>query len=182
MDGLPITEIVNMDSASLTPEQQRTMDDVYRQLKSVARGQRFRVHGRKLDTTVLVHEAWLKFREKPDGFSDRNHFFAYCALAMRHILYNQARRNRLVTFIDDTRLADQPSQQQVVRDQSEFLIDLERQLRALREFSPRLEQVFTYRFFGDMTLDEVAGVLGVSKRTAIRDWKKAQAMLAASAR
>ncbi len=176
MDGLPITEIVNMDPASLTPEQQRTMEDVYQQLKSVARGQRFRVHGRKIDTTALVHEAWLKHREKPTAFNDRNHFYAYCALAMRHILYNQARRNRLVTFVDE---ASAP-EQHAVQDQSEFLIDLERQLRALRDYSPRLEKVFTYRFFGDMTLDEVADVLTVSKRTAIRDWKKAQAMLAAA--
>ncbi len=176
MDGLPITEIVNTDPATLSPEQQRTMEDVYRQLKSVARGQRFRVHGRKIDTTALVHEAWLKYRDKPAAFNDRNHFFAYCALAMRHILYNQARRNRLVTFVDEADAPEQPS----VRDQSEFLIDLERQLQALRDYSPRLEKVFTYRFFGDMTLDEVADVLEVSKRTAIRDWKKAQAMLAAT--
>ncbi len=176
MSDAAITEMLNMDPDAWTPEQQQDMADVYRQLKKVARGQRLKVSNHGFNTTALVNEAWLKYRKNPRTFNDRNHFFAYCAIAMRHILYNQARRNRLVTWVD----VDNEINRLPVHDQSEFFVDLERQLDALREFDPRLEKVFTYKFFGDMTFEEIADVLEVSERTALRDWKKARAMLSVS--
>lgn len=176
MPDAQITKLLNMDPSALTPEQQQDMADVYAQLKQVARGQRLRVSHHGLNTTALVNEAWLKYRANARTFNDRNHFFAYCAIAMRHILYNQARRNRLITWVDvDNELNRLP-----VHDQSEFLVDLEDQLAALRDYSPRLEKVFTYKFFGEMTIAEIAQVLGISERTALRDWKKARTMISAA--
>ncbi len=171
-----ITELLNSYPDGLTPEQEKDMAEVYDQLRQIAHGQRFRVSRHGVDTTVLVNEAWLKYRDHPRTFNDRNHFYAYCAIAMRHILYNLARRNRLVTWVD----VDREVQRLPVHEQSELLVDLERQLLALQDYSPRLEKVFTYHFFGDMKMEEIASVLEISERTALRDWKKARAMLSAA--
>jgi RNA polymerase sigma factor (sigma-70 family) len=67
--------------------------------------------------------------------------------------------------------------QQAVYTQSEYLLDLERQLEKLKKFSPRLEQIFTYRFFAEMEFSSIAEHLNISERTIIRDWKKAKIML-----
>lgn len=170
-----ITRMLNLDQSLLTPEQQDEMAGVYHQLKNIARSQRFKVQNNRIHTTALVNEAWLKSKGKDKTFNNRDHFFGYCALCMRHILYDQARRNKLVTYVDDKALDDQP-----VYQQSLLLLDIEKQLRLLKEHYPRLEQIFTYRYYGDMEFDAIARVLDLSERTVLRDWKKAKAMLAAA--
>lgn len=175
MGDSQITRMLNLDQALLTPEQQDEMAAVYDQLKSIARSQRFKVQNNRIHTTALVNEAWLKSKGKDKTFNNRDHFFGYCALCMRHILYDQARRNKLVTYVDDKALKDQP-----VYQQSLLLLDMEKQLQLLKEHYPRLEQIFTYRYFGDMDFDAIGRVLDLSERTVLRDWKKAKAMLAAA--
>ncbi len=182
MDNKHLTELLNIGQAELSPDQQHDIEEVYQQLKNIARVQRFKLHGpgkvsgqsSGLNTTALVNESWLKTHSKHKTFSNRDHFFAYCALAMRHILLDQARRNKLVTYVDDEQALDGHP----VYKQSDFLLDLESQLERLGEFSPRLEKVFTYRFFGDMSFDSIAAVMQLSDRTVLREWKKARAMLA----
>ena len=173
MQQLPVTRLINTDSAELSLTEQQDMQAVYDRLKNIARGQRLKVRNQGLNTTALVNEAWLKSRNSQNTFNDRNHFFAYCAVAMRHILYNQARRNQLVTFV----ALEREQQPQAIQVQSDFLIDLESHLEKLSDFEPRLEQVFTFKYFGDMTMASIAEVLDISERTALRDWKKARTML-----
>ena len=173
MQNTPVTKLINADPEALSSDQQQDMEEVYARLKSIARGQRLKVHNHGFNTTALVNEAWVKSQNRQTTFNDRNHFFAYCAVAMRHILYNQAKRNQLVTFV----ALDVERDSKPVQDQSDFLIDLESHLGKLKDFEPRLEQVFTYKYFGDMTMEAIGDVLGVSERTALRDWKKARTML-----
>ena len=176
MDAEHITRLLNEDDWDLDAGELRQMDEVYQQLKRIARIQRVKVRVDGFNTTALVNEAWLKSQNARSAFKDRSHFYAYCALAMRHILLNQARRHKLVTYVDDDRALDR----QPVYQQSEYLLELERMLQSLREYSARLERVFTFKFFGDMTFTDIATVLEISERTAKRDFKKAQAMLAAA--
>lgn len=167
------TQLLNSDQQELSMSQQKDMDNIYQQLKLIAKSQKFKVKINGLNTTALVNEAWLKTKDTNKSFNDRNHFFAYCAIAMRHILINQARKNKLITYIDNS---DQ-LMQQAVYHQSDYLLDLERQLEKLKKFSPRLEQIFTYRFFAEMDFSAIAEHLNISERTIIRDWKKARIML-----
>jgi RNA polymerase sigma factor (TIGR02999 family) len=175
MGETQITRMLNLDQSQLTPEQQEEMASVYQQLKSIARTQRFKVQNNRIHTTALVNEAWLKSKGGDKTFNNRDHFFGYCALCMRHILYDQARRNKLVTYVDDKDLKDQP-----VYQQSLLMLDVEIKLQLLKEHYPRLEQIFTYRYFGDMDFDAIARLLNLSERTVLRDWKKSKAMLAAA--
>lgn len=173
MDQTHLTQLINNDHSALSDQQQQDIAEVYQRLKEIAKIQRVKVKGSSLNTTALVNEAWLKSQHQNKTFNDRNHFFAYSALAMRHILLNEAKKNRLLTFVE------QPDElsQQVIKE-SDYLIDLEHALVRLKAFNESLEQVFTYKFFGDMEFSDIAQVMQVSERTVFRNWKKARAMLA----
>lgn len=173
MDQANLTQLLNNDQSALTQEQHKDIEAVYQRLKEIARTQRFKIKGTGINTTALVNEAWLKSQKQAKSFNDRNHFFAYSALAMRHILLNEAKKNQLITYVDDSEQLNQP-----VFKESSYLLDLEKQLQRLKAFDESLEQVFTYKFFGDMEFADIAEVMQVSERTVFRNWKKARAMLA----
>lgn len=168
-----LTQLLNTDHKKLSVGQQKDMGLVYRKLKQIAKSQRLKIKTDGLNTTALVNEAWLKTKDTNKTFNDRNHFFAYCSITMRHILINQARKNQKITYVDDATKLDN----QLVHQQSDYLLDLERQLIKLKAFSPRLEQIFTFKFFGDMDFDSIAELMDTSERTVFRDWKKARTML-----
>ncbi len=173
MDAANLTQLLNNDQSSLTSAQQQDIEAVYQRLKEIARMQRFKIKGTGVNTTALVNEAWLKSQKQAKTFNDRNHFFAYSSLAMRHILLNEAKKNQLITYVDEHTHLEQP-----VYKESVYLLDLEKQLLKLKKFDADLEQVFTYKFFGDMDFVDIAEVMQVSERTVFRNWKKARAMLA----
>jgi len=172
MNSANLTQLLNNQS-ELTKTQQQDIDEVYQRLKEIARGQRFKIKGTGINTTALVNEAWIKSQKQSKSFTDRNHFFAYSALAMRHILINEAKKNQLITYIDSQNYNDVP-----VFQESTYLLDLEKHLKKLKTFDKKLEVVFTYKFFGDMEFTDIAEVMGTSERTVFRNWKKAKAMLA----
>ena len=173
MDSANLTQLLNNKQSALSHEQQHDIEAVYQRLKEIARTQRFKIKGTGINTTALVNEAWLKSQNQNKTFNDRNHFFAYSALAMRHILLNEAKKNQLITYVDDSSFVEQP-----VFKESNYLLDLEKQLIKLKAFDENLERVFTYKFFGDMEFADIADVMQVSERTVFRNWKKARAMLA----
>ena len=175
-----LTQLVNSDHRDFSSEQQLEISKVYSHLKQIAKSQRFKIKGNGFNTTALVNEAWLKSKDANKSFNDRQHFFAYCALAMRHILLSQARKNKLITYMGHEDDINEDIHPRSTNNSSDYLLDLEKQLKSLHEYSPRLEQIFCYKFFGEMDFDAIAHVLDVSERTVFRDWKKARAMLSIS--
>jgi RNA polymerase sigma factor (TIGR02999 family) len=161
------------NQSELTKSQQREIDEVYLRLKEIAKGQRFKIRGTGINTTALVNEAWIKSQKQSKSFTDRNHFFAFSALAMRHILLNEAKKNQIITDVDNQNFDDSS-----VMKESTYLIDLENSLNKLKMFDENLVLVFTYKFFGDMEFIDIADVMKISERSVFRSWKKAKAMLA----
>jgi RNA polymerase sigma factor (TIGR02999 family) len=158
---------------------ERLVPLLYQQLRVIAHRQLGRrPRGGTLQTTELVHEAYLKVADRPDATpSDRAHFLALASLAMRHVLVDRVRaRARLkrggerghVTF-DEDRIA--------IDDQPEALLQLDEALTRLAELEPRLARVVECRFFGGLREDEIAAALGVTVRTVQRDWAKARMLL-----
>ena len=174
METSNLTQLINSNKTELSHQQTQDIDEIYHHLKKIAKSQKFKIKNSGLNTTSIVNEAWLKSFNKNKTFNDRNHFFAYCAIAMRHILIEQARKNKLLTSIE----GNSSYENQPINKQSDYLLELDRQLIRLKAFSERLEQVFTYRFFSEMEFDAIAEIMNVSERTIIRDWKKARTMLA----
>ena len=141
MDSNNLTQLINSNKKQLSTQQQQDIDQIYLHLKKIAKNQKFKVKHSGLNTTSIVNEAWLKSFNKNKTFNDRNHFFAYCAIAMRHILIEQARKNKLLTSIESLSDRSAIDEAPVIR-QSDYLLELERQLVNLKAFSERLEQVW----------------------------------------
>ena len=134
--------------------------------------------GHTLQPTALVHEAYLKMCGQVElDLQNRAHFFGVAARAMRQILVDHARRRKAAKRgggVEPTVLSDEHMGLDIPMDE---LLSLDDALDRLDRLSPRLRQVVEYRFFGGLTEDEVAEVLGVTPRTARRDWAKARAWL-----
>lgn len=153
---------------------------VYEELRRLAHLQRRRLQpGQTLNTTALVHEAYLKLVDQTrTGWNDRAHFLAVCARAMRQIVLNYARRQsaqkrgggRAPLPLDEGRLAR--------NERAGVLVALDEALTQLTKRDERMGRVVECRFFGGLTEKEIGHVLEVSERTVRRDWRKAKRWLA----
>ncbi len=130
--------------------------------------------GHTLHATALVHEAYVKLAAGAIEASDRAHFLAIAARAMRQILVDHARRKKAQKRGGDWEVTTLTDGSQAVEFRPEEVLALD---RALDELDERQRQVVELRFFGGMEEGEVATVLGVSERTVRRDWVKARAWL-----
>jgi RNA polymerase sigma factor (TIGR02999 family) len=151
---------------------------VYDDLKDVARRQlRWRV-GQTLNTTGLLHEAYLKMVDQAQvSWQDRGHFFAIAAHAMRQILVDHARSRGAQkrgagahhTGLDGVEVA--------VAEEADRLLAVETALGRLGELDPALVRVVECRYFAGYTEEETAEALGVAKRTVQRLWLRARLWL-----
>jgi RNA polymerase sigma factor (TIGR02999 family) len=126
--------------------------------------------GHFLQPTALVHEVWLKLIAlRSLELEDRLHFFALCSRFMRRILVDEARRRSVQARTLDPGSAPDRIETDV--------LELSRALERLEEAQPRAARVVELRYFGGMTVEEIAGILGVSTVTVKRDWLGARAWL-----
>jgi RNA polymerase sigma factor (TIGR02999 family) len=160
---------------------ERLVPLVYDQLKRLARGQLRRDSGarRTLDTTALVHEAYLKFVDCPQlGVDDRAHFFAVAARAMRQVLVDRARRRQAVRRGGGVvPLALEEGDDRAIDVEVDTVLALEQALERLAAECERCVRVVECRFFAGLTEEETAAALGVTSRTVQRDWLRARGRL-----
>ena len=156
---------------------------VYDELRRMARRyMRKERAGNTLQTTALINEAYLRLVDVQSvGWQDRAHFFAVSAQVMRRILVDAARargsakRGGLVIRVDHSAAVDLDQIPEIGR--SAELIALDDALKALAEIDPRKARVIEMRFFGGLSVEETASVLGISPQSVLRDWKLAKAWL-----
>lgn len=170
-----LTEVTNGNRQAID----RLMPLVYSELRKMAR--RYLSRERRdhtLQPTALVHEAYLKLvDQKGAGWKDRAHFFALAAQVMRHILIDHAKKHiadkrgggagKLSLDVFDA----------IEKEQYPQLIVLDEALSRLQQSDPRQGQIVELRFYGGLTEEEVAEVIGISARTVKRDWSVAKAWL-----
>jgi RNA polymerase sigma factor (TIGR02999 family) len=152
---------------------------VYEELRRLAhRHLQREAAGHTLTTTDLVHQAYLQLAGQ-DGvqWHGTDHFMAVAATAMRHILVDHARTMGRLKRGGALRRVPLESADIPIEDRAELLLALDEALDHLRELDARQAQVVECRFFAGLTEDETAAALGVSVRTARRDWTKAKAWL-----
>ena len=160
----------------------RLVAGVYPELRRMARRQLGRrAVGHSLESAALANEAYVKLaRAKSIRVESRVHFLALCAQVIRRILVDHARSrgyakrggNAVRVPLDDALLASESRGVEVLA--------LDRALEALAQFDPRKSRVVELRYFGGLTTEETAAVLGISPETAKRDWKMAKAWLFAA--
>ena len=152
---------------------------VYGELKRLARIHlRRSPRDRTLQPTALVNEAYLKLAgaESPH-WQDRAHFFRVASRAMRQVLTDYARarltdkRGGAFAFVplEDTRFVNV--------ENPESMLQLHEALQLLEQADPRAHEVVELRFFGGLSVEETAEVLGASPRTVKREWRTARAWL-----
>jgi RNA polymerase sigma factor (TIGR02999 family) len=149
----------------------------YDQLKRIAKGARARLGGgQTLQTTVLVHEAYLRLGAAR-AFADDTHFLRAAALAMRHALINHAESRATQKRGGDAAYVTLSNAADFSIDTDEGLLALNEALDRLHAELPRLADVVECRFFGGFSEEATAKALGSSLRTVQRDWMKARAWL-----
>ncbi len=154
---------------------------VYAELRRLAEQKMsHEVAGHTLQPTALVHEAYMRLVEKGDArcWENRGHFYAAAAEAMRRILIESARRRQsqkrggdAVRFEFHEEIAVTGS------DDSTSLLALDEALERLKQQDAPAAQLVLLRYFGGLTIDEAAASLGISPRTAKRNWSFARAWL-----
>jgi RNA polymerase sigma factor (TIGR02999 family) len=130
--------------------------------------------GHVLQPTALVHEAYLRLVDQRASWQSRAHFFAMASEMMRRILVDHAKRRKMGKRSGGwARVAlDEAVAQRAPRDVD--LLDLDAALSELASFDPRKSRVVELKFFGGLSLDDTAQVLGVSHATVERDWQVAR--------
>jgi RNA polymerase sigma factor (TIGR02999 family) len=167
--------------SSAPPEVRRIAAELlptfYDELKHIAQRARARLSGNyTLQTTALVHEAYLRLRQS-GGFTDEAHFLRAAALAMRHALINYAAARLTGKRGGGEQHVTLSNAESLGLDSDEGLIKLHEALQRLATEMPRLADVVECRFFGGYGEEDTARALGMSLRTVQRDWLKARAWL-----
>lgn len=157
----------------------------YDALKAVARKNRRRAKtSNMLLTTDLLHETWLKLRRQSE-WRDEAHFFRTCAVAMRQVIIDSARKHVRSKRGGGAQHVDYSDWQDTLPDFSETpedILIINDLLDALQNEAPDLAETVNLRYFGGFTETEAADILGVSERTMRRKWKLARAWLASALR
>jgi RNA polymerase sigma factor (TIGR02999 family) len=174
-----ITQLLVDVRAGDKDAESRLIDLVYRELRVIAsrylRGER---QGHTLQTTALVNEAYLKLagRLRTD-WQDRVHFFATAAQIMRNILTDYARHRIAAKCGGGLRPVPLHEALVVSEDRLDEILAIEDALCRLEHIDPRCGRVVVLRFFGGLTIDDIAKVLQVAPRTVKRDWDYSRAWL-----
>lgn len=154
---------------------------LYEDLRRLAAGHmRHESPGHSLQPTALVHEAYVRLIDQRQvHWRNRAHFFGVAGGIMRRILVDHARSRRAdkrggawdrVTLVED---------QAAGGAQGIDLLALHESLERLAAFDPRQERIVELRYFGGLTIEEAAEVVGISEATVVRDWTIAKAWLRA---
>jgi RNA polymerase sigma factor (TIGR02999 family) len=157
------------------------LPEVYSYLRNVA--QKYCRGGRAptVGATGLVHEAYLRLAGTDGGsrWRDREHFCAVAATAMRQVLVDACRRRLAAKRGGGVAPVTLPDEGTPGEAATVDLLDLDALLTRLAALDARLARVVELRTFGGLTGEEIAEVLGISRRTVETDWRKAKAWLAA---
>ena len=158
---------------------ERLMPRVYQELRRIA-GHYIRNQqpGRTIQTTALVHEAYLRLIDVTNvDWQHRAHFFAVSATIMRRILLDRARRRAAGKRGGKLPIVNLDEIPDVSCRRASQLIALDDALNALANVDPRKAKVIELRYFGGLSVQETAAVLKISPDTVMRDWKLARAWL-----
>jgi RNA polymerase sigma factor (TIGR02999 family) len=135
--------------------------------------------GQTLQATALVHEAYLRLvdRDEPQRWNSRGHFFAAAAEAMRRILVEQARRKGRIKHGGGQHRLELEALELTVELPVDDVLALDEAMRQLAERDAPTEQLVRLHCFAGLSIEQAAEVLGLSPRTAYRDWAFARAWL-----
>jgi len=156
----------------------RLIPIVYEELRQLARRQRQRQSGAEtLNTTALVHEAYVRLSRNGKAFADRQHFFRVAARAMRGVLVDHARTQGRQKRGGSAPVLSLEENFAVTPETAPHLLALDEALTQLAAVEERMAEVVELRYFVGLTIPETADVMGMSETTVKREWSAARAWL-----
>jgi RNA polymerase sigma factor (TIGR02999 family) len=151
---------------------------VYEPLRRIARNRlRGERAGHTLETAALINEAYLKLVEQSVSWQNRAHFFGIAARLMRELLVDHARNRRRLKRGGDRQQISLTAAGEIAGEQAVDLLALDEALETLAGVDPQKSRIVELRFFGGLTIEETAQVMGVSTPTVERGWRAARAWL-----
>jgi RNA polymerase sigma-70 factor (ECF subfamily) len=179
-----VTQLLRDWSSGDTAAREKLIPLVYPELRRLARRYMSREAGRQtLQTTALVHEAYLQFAEKTrPHWQNRPQFFAVAAQLMRRIMVNHARERDALKRGGGSHRVTLDEAALVTEQRAAELLALDEALEKLASFDLRKSRIVEMRYFGGLTMEEIAEVLKIHVNTAMRDWSAAKAWLYAALR
>lgn len=152
---------------------------IYHELHTLARSQRRRYNsGETLNTTALVHEAYLKMVDHSDqNWEARSHFYSVAAKAMRSILVDYAKKHTAAKRGGGQKSVTYNEELIGSEEMAEKILDLNEALSQLEKIAERQSKIVELRFFCGFTIEETAKIIGVSSATVKRDWNLARSWL-----
>jgi RNA polymerase sigma-70 factor, ECF subfamily len=175
-----ITQLLSAWSAGSPEALDKLMPLVYEELhRQAARFLHRERTDHTLQTTALIHEAYLKLVDQREvNWESRTHFFAIAATLMRRIMVDYARtKNREKRGGDYLKLPLEEAELVAGKEKSVDLMALDEALTKLEKIDRRQARVVELRYFGDLTLEETAAALKISRTTVAEDWAMAKAWL-----
>jgi RNA polymerase sigma factor (TIGR02999 family) len=134
--------------------------------------------GQTLQATALVHEAYIRLvGEEAQSWNGRTHFFSAAAEAMRRILIDSARRKKSLKRGGDRQIVNLDDAEPIIPEPSDDIIALDEALEKLTIEDPQKANLVKLRYFAGLTIEEAAGILGISRATADRYWSYARVWL-----
>jgi RNA polymerase sigma factor (TIGR02999 family) len=152
---------------------------LYDDLREIARRQRRRSSSSTLNTTAVVHEAWVKLAQQSQlSINDRGHFLALAARCMRSLLIDHARRWHAQKRGAGVAALSLRPEDAIADAEVERLLALDQALEGLGALDARLPRIVECLHFAGLTAEETGTALGIGTRTVERDWARARAWLA----
>lgn len=174
-----VTQLVNIASLGDSGAIQRVMDLLYDDLRRVA-ARHFNHEGANhtLQPTALIHESFLRLvGQRQTDWKSREQFLALASLTMRRILTDHARAKLQLKRGGPFKRQPLSPEQKITVNNPEDVLAVHEALERLAEVDPRQAKIVELRFFGGMTVPEVAAALGVSQRTVEAEWTMIRAWL-----
>jgi RNA polymerase sigma factor (TIGR02999 family) len=180
LEAAHITQLLNLAAAGDADAARQIFPAVYQELRGLASARLARrPHGETIQTTALVHEAYLRIVQRhPAGWESVRHFYFAAARAMRDILVEEARRKTAAKRGGGAQHVSYDDEAWAFETPPEDVLALDAALSRLEREDPAGHQLVLLRFYAGLRLEEIAGLLAVSVRTAERKWRFLRTWLA----
>jgi len=180
MDSGPgeVTRLLKAMSAGDAAAADQLLPLVYKELHRIAEAYMRRERpDHTLQATALIHEAYLRLMGEEVDWKDRGHFIGLAAHVMRRVLVDYARQHNAERRAGGLHRVEMDDNFAISPERLDEVLVLDEALARLKEKSPRQAQVVELRYFGGLSVEQIAAMLGVAPRSVKRDWSLARMFL-----
>ena len=173
-----VTQLLNAMTRGDSGAAEKLLPLVYTELHRLAASYMRRERpDHTLQATALINEAYLRLARGDEEWNNREHFIGMAANVMRHVLVDYARAHKAQQRDGGMKRVELREDLAISAEKLEEVIALNEALKSLESLHPRQGKVVELRYFGGLSLEQIASILGVSERSVKRDWSLARIWL-----